>query len=287
MWNNLQIGWGDGVQILILAAAIYQTLKLFRGTRSAQILLGLAIVLLGLIGITMLFRFDVLGWLLRTLLVYLAFALLIIFQPEVRRGLALLGRRRSVFEATTTRATTVDRIVQAAERLARLRYGALIAIEREIRLRDYEETGTHLDAPLVPELLATIFYPHTPLHDGGVIISGDRMAAARCVFPLSARDDLGPYGTRHRAAIGLSEETDAVVVVVSEETGSVGLAFQGRLFRNLTSRRLTRYLTALLPEDRTAEAWRRALDLFGAEPDKETAGPEDTHAPHTPAGDGA
>lgn len=287
MWNNPQIGWGDVVQILILAAAIYQTLKLFRGTRSAQILLGLAILLLGLIGITMLFRFDVLGWLLRTLLLYLAFALLVIFQPEVRRGLALLGRSRSVFETPAARATVVDRIVQAVERLARLHYGALIAIEREIRLRDYEETGTHLDAPLVAELLATIFYPHTPLHDGGVIVSGNRLAAARCVFPLSARDDLGPFGTRHRAAIGLSEETDAVIVVVSEETGSVGLAFQGRLYRSLTSRRLTRYLTALLPENRTAEAWRRALDIFGAEPDKETAGPEEGHIPHTSKEDGA
>jgi diadenylate cyclase len=121
----------------------------------------------------------------------------------------------------------------------------------------------------VPELLATLFYPHTPLHDGGVIVSGDRIVAARCVFPLSVRNDLGSVGTRHRAALGLSEETDAVVIVVSEESGTIGLAFQGRLYRDVSARRLTRYLNALLPEQRTGDALRRALERLGSEPEPE------------------
>jgi diadenylate cyclase len=157
-----------------------------------------------------------------------------------------------------------DQLVSIVTRLAARRHGALLAIERDIALKSFLESGVAIDAPLEPDLLLTIFFPRTPLHDGGVILRGDRVLAARCVFPLSQRLDLdGELGTRHRAALGLSEETDAVVVVVSEETGAISIAHDGRLFRRLNPEKLRRYLAALLPERRVRDlAWRRVVENF-------------------------
>ncbi|MDD5706091.1 MAG: diadenylate cyclase CdaA [Kiritimatiellae bacterium] len=259
MWSNLQLG--DLVQIAILAVSVFFLCSLFRGTRSAQMLLGLVLVLLGLIVMTMLFNFEVLGWLLRSLSVYFFFGLLIIFQPEIRQALAIIGRRRLLFGQTRNVPTTmVDHVVGVVESLARQRIGALIAVEREISLDGYRQSGTLLNAPLVPKLLASLFYPRTPLHDGGAILRDGVIVAARCIFPLATSDAAQGLGTRHRAALGLSEETDAVVIVVSEERGTIAMAFQGRLLRNLTPTRLTRYLTALLPKEGLVETWRRVWD---------------------------
>jgi diadenylate cyclase len=261
VWSNLQIGFGDLVEIVILAVGVFFVCNLFRGTRSAQMLLGLLVVMLGLIVLTRLFSFEVLGWLLRTLSVYLFFGLLVIFQPEIRQALAIIGRRRSLFGRSRLEPATVpEHIAGVAETLARRQFGALIAIEREISLDGYRRSGTRLDAPLVPELLASFFYPRTPLHDGGVIIRDNTILAARCIFPLSAGDSARGLGTRHRAALGLSEETDAVVIVVSEESGTISLAFQGRLLTGLTPARLLRYLRALLPREGLVASWRRAWD---------------------------
>lgn len=276
VWNNPQIGLGDFFQIVILAVAFYFICSMFRGTRSAQMLLGLALLLVGLIALTTVFNFEVLSWLLRTVSVYLVFGLLVIFQPEVRQALAILGRRRRLFGSVAAdKATIVDHIGQVAETLARHHFGALIAIEREISLDSYSHSGTPLNAPLVPDLLATIFYPRTPLHDGGVILRGDTILAARCVFPLVIGDAPAGYGTRHRAAMGLSEETDAVVVVVSEERGSIAMAYQGRLFDNLSRQRLCRYLNAVLPEGSAPDTWRRAWERVVAEPDETEPSPEE------------
>lgn len=254
------MGFGDVFQIVILAVAIYFIFDLFRGTRSAQMLFGLTLVLLGLIVLTMFFKFEVLGWLLRKLPVFMVFALVVIFQPEIRQALAIIGRRRSALGRHAGPSTTrIDHLVAVAADLARNHIGALIAIEREISLDGYRQNGTMLNAPLVPKLLSSIFFPRAPLHDGGVIIRGNTIIAARCIFPLLTSDSSQSFGMRHRAALGLSEETDAIVIVVSEENGSMALAFQGHLLQNLSAARLTRYLTALSPREGFLDAWRRIL----------------------------
>lgn len=246
MWSFLQLQLSDLLQVGLLAVAIYYVLSFFRGTRGAQVFLGFLTLVITLILVTHVIKLDVLGWILRTLSVYLAVAMVVIFQPEIRRALAEIGSR-PLLSPGNERKPLLENLVQATERLARRKVGMLVAIEREIGLRGYEETGTALDAPLVPELLVSIFIPHTPLHDGGVILRGGRIASAGCIFPLSNQADLHKtLGTRHRAAVGLSEETDAVVVVVSEETGVISLAYRGRLVRGLDAARLQRFLNTLL-----------------------------------------
>jgi diadenylate cyclase len=262
------IGIGGLAQIILLAVAFYYVFLFFRGTRGAQVLVGLGLVMALGLGVTSLLRLDELNWILRRFLVVLGVALLVIFQPEIRRALAELGRQ-PVFTASAERRNVVDHIVRAVTMLAEHRVGALIAVEREIGTRAIQESGVSVNSRVVPELLASIFFPHTPLHDGGVIIRGTTIAAAACIFPLSQRADLHKtLGTRHRAAVGLSEETDAVVVVVSEETGTISVAYHGRLSRGLDAERLRRFLAALLLKGRKAEsAWRRAQEQLDLTPE--------------------
>ena len=256
------------VQVAVLACGYYYIFLFFRGTRGAQVLVGLTVVIAVLIGLTNVFSLDALNWILGRFSVYLAIALLIIFQPEIRRALAELGKQPS-FVVPAEKRTAVDHIVRAVEVLAEHRVGALIAIEREIGTRAVQETGVQVDARVVPELLASIFFPHTPLHDGGAIIRGNRLVAAGCVFPLSQKAELhATLGTRHRAAVGLSEETDAVVVVVSEETGTISVCYRGRLSRGLDADRLRRFLSALLLRGKAPEsAWRRAREQLDLTPE--------------------
>jgi diadenylate cyclase len=255
------------VQIAVLSAAYYYILLFFRGTRGAQILVGLVLLVAALIAVTNLFRLDELNWVISRLSVYLAIGVLVIFQPEVRRALAEIGKQPA-FGAAREERTAVDHVVEAVGALAEHRVGALIAIEREIGTLAVQESGVRLDAKVAPELLASIFYPHTPLHDGGVIIRGNRIVAAGCVFPISQRTDLlRELGTRHRAAIGLSEETDAVVIVVSEETGTISACYRGRLTRGLDPERLKRFLAALLLRAPAAgSTWRRVQDRLDLTP---------------------
>ena len=264
MWSGLQLGAEDIFQILVLAWAYYYIFLFFRGTRGAQVLVGLALVMIALMGLTQIFSLNELNWVLRKLSVFIGVAMLVIFQPEIRRALAELGRQ-PVFVASARKRTVVDHIVSAVEQLSEQRVGALIAVEREIGTRAIQETGVKLDATVSPELLASIFFPHTPLHDGGVIIRDNKIVAAGCVFPLSQNADISKsLGTRHRAAIGLCEETDAVVIVVSEETGTISVSHRGRLSRGLNEDRLRRFLTVLLVKGQSEAAWRRAqvkLDL--------------------------
>ncbi len=242
------------LQIIVLAFAFYYVFLFFRGTRGAQVLIGLVMIILFMLGLTMLFRLDVLAWILRNFIFSMALALLIIFQPEIRRALAELGKQ-PVFSGTSDRKSLIDNLVQAVAFLNDHKVGALIAIEQEIGTRGIQETGVTLDCPVIPELLSSIFIPHTPLHDGGVIISHNRIMAAGCVFPLTQRSDLlKTQGTRHRAAIGLSEETDAVVIVVSEETGAISVAYRGRLSHPLTGERLGRFLSSLLLRGKKSES---------------------------------
>jgi len=266
VWSSIvSFGFSGLIQVLVLACAYYYIFLFFRGTRGAQVVVGLVVALAILIGLTQLFSLDALNWLLRRLSLFIGAAFLIVFQPEIRRALAELGKQ-PVLPVSSEKSTAVDHIVEAVVTLAEHRVGALIAIEREIGTRPIRETGVAIDAPIVPELLASLFYPHTPLHDGGVIIKDNRIAAAGCVFPLSQKVELHKQlGTRHRAAVGLCEETDAVVIVVSEETGTISVSYRGRLSRGLDGERLKRFLTALLlKETRKGGLWERVkaqLDL--------------------------
>ena len=264
--NIFSLGLSGLFEIIVLATVFYYVFLFLHGTRGAQVLVGLAVLFVLLIGTTYLLNLTELNWLLRRVSVYLSIALLVIFQPEIRRALAELGKQ-PVFSVSADQRTVIDHIVQAVNLLAEHKVGALIAIEREIGTRDIQETGTKIDAPLVPELLASIFFPHTPMHDGGVIIRDNRIFYAGCLFPLSQRVELHKsLGTRHRAAIGMSEETDAVIIVVSEETGTVSVCYRGRLSRGLDGERLKRFLSALLKGRKSESAWKRMQEQLDFTP---------------------
>lgn len=234
------------LDILLVAYLIYQFLNLVRGTRAAPMLVGVAA--LGLVFyFVRLGDLPTLNWLLSTLLPYVVFALIVVFQSEIRHALANLGRRISMMRSSSSAADVYDDIVLAANLFSQNQTGALIVIEREIGLRTYIESGVALDARLSYDLLATVFRPSAPLHDGAVIVQRDRISAAACFLPLSMNPILSTQlGTRHRAAIGITEETDAVAVVISEETGAISLAVAGKIDRDLTVERLRERLTALL-----------------------------------------
>jgi len=254
------------IQVSVLACVFYYIFLFFRGTRGAQVLAGLGFFLAILIVLTQIFNLDALNWILRNLSVFLGVAVLVIFQPEIRRALAELGKQ-PVFSATVERRTVIDHLVETVTQLAEHRVGALIAIEREIGTRSVQETGVKLDIPVIPEVLSSIFYPHTPLHDGGVIIAGNRIMAAGCVFPLSQDAELHKtYGTRHRAAVGLSEETDAVVIVVSEETGAISVCYHAKLTSGIDAEQLKSLLSDLLLRQ-AGSVWRRAQEELDLTPD--------------------
>ncbi len=239
-------GWTGLFEIFILAVVFYLLLKYFRGTRGSAILTGLTILFAFLIIMTKFTNLLILNWLLQKLMVYLALALIVIFQPEIRRALARLGRQGNFLVGTTRRALA-DPIADAVLLLATRKIGALIAMEREVTTKAIQDTGVSMNSEVSAELLASIFYPGTPLHDGGVIISKDSIAAAGCVFPLTQNNNLARnLGTRHRAAIGMTEESDTVVVVVSEETGVISIAYNGRLKRGFDSAHLRRVLSSFL-----------------------------------------
>lgn len=234
------------VDILLVAILIYQLLALIRGTRAAPMLVGLAVLALAFY-FARLGELRTLNWLLSTLLPYIVFALIVVFQSEIRHALANLGTRISFGGSSNSASDVYDDIVLAANLFAQNQTGALIIIEREIGLRTYIESGVPLDARLSYDLLATLFRPSAPLHDGAVIIQRDRIAAAACFLPLSMNPILSTQmGTRHRAGIGVTEETDAVAVIVSEETGAISLAVKGNIERDLTVERLRERLTQLL-----------------------------------------
>lgn len=235
------------LDILIVAVLIYYVLKLLRGTRAVQMLVAIALLAAFYEGARWA-QLAMVEWLLTTLLPYVAIALIILFQPEIRRALSRFGRNLSLLKFSTRRpAAFYDDIVLAAEEFAQNRIGALIVIERESGLRTYVESGVPLDAKLSYDLLLAIFRPGSPLHDGAAIIQGWRVAAAACFLPLSLNPTISKaLGTRHRAAIGLTEESDAVVVVVSEETGAIGVATAGAMESSLAPEKLSERLSELL-----------------------------------------
>ena len=234
------------IDILLVAFLIYQFLALVRGTRAAPMLVGVATLALAFY-FARLGELRMLNWLLSTLLPYVVFALIVVFQSEIRHALANLGSRVSLMRSSSSVADVYDDVVLAANLFSQNQTGALIVIEREIGLRTYIESGVSLDARLSYDLLATIFRPSAPLHDGAVIVQRDRIAAAACFLPLSMNPVLSiQLGTRHRAGIGITEETDAVAVIVSEETGTISIAVAGSIERELTVDRLRERLSVLL-----------------------------------------
>src|SRR5213075_929209 len=255
VWLLLQNVWRPALEITILAVGIYYTLIFVRGTRGWPIVGGFLMVLLVLTVVTTALDLRVLLWLLTKLLTGLAIAVLVIFQPELRRMLAELGNLPLFTSATETR-ENIEVIIQTAERLSEVKIGGLIAIEQSIQLDEAVESGVPVDCQATPEMLETIFFPNNAIHDGGVIIRGDRIAYAACIFPLTRRQDLNKsLGTRHRAAIGLTEETDAVVVVVSEETGHISYAYKGQLVRHVSLEELRAFLTTVLVKPVKSRNW--------------------------------
>ena len=250
----------SALDILIIAILIYYLLKLLRGTRAVQMLVA--------IGLLMVFyrsarwaRLEMVEWLLTTLLPYIAITMIILFQPEIRRALSRIGRNLSLmkFASHNTKAEHDD-IVMAAEYFSQNRIGALLVVERQAGLQTYIESGIPLDAKLSYDLLLSIFQPGSPLHDGAVIIEGSRMAAAGCFLPLSLNPMISKQlGTRHRAAIGVTEDSDAIVVIVSEETGSISLATAGAIETNLMPEELSDRLTEIFSRRRTTSVLPAAL----------------------------
>jgi uncharacterized protein (TIGR00159 family) len=259
------------VDVLVVAFGVYWLLLLIRGTRAIQILVGL-VMLAGLFLASQAFELATVFFVLDNFLSYGVLIVIIIFQADIRRALARVGR--GVFRPASARqeAQVVEEVVRAAQTLAQKRVGALIVLGRETGLGDLIEAGTPLDATVNKEILVSIFLPYSPLHDGAVVIEDGRIGFAGCILPLTLRQDLPEgVGTRHRAAVGITEETDAAVIVVSEETASISLVVAGQLFQELDAPRLRGALRDLLTSGR------RELELpLEAEP---TLAPEPAPAP--------
>jgi len=252
-------GWRSLVEILLLSVAIYYGYLYFRGTRGAKVLTGLAIVFLTLTLISTLLNLVVIGWIVRSFSVFLAVALLVIFQPELRRGLAALGGH-PIFSLTSEKRETVHDLAEAVTQLANKQFGALIAIERDTSIRVYEETGVIIDGEFSVELILTIFHPKAALHDGGVIIRNGRIAAAACIFPVSQRETLDrSLGLRHRAGLGIT---------VSEETGGISICHRRRIERNFTPETFRQRIAEILLhskyEETDSEKLAREVDFSSA-----------------------
>ena len=242
------IEWVDLLDILIVAVLVYEVLVLIKGTRAIQIALSGAVIL-ALYFISEWLGLETVNWLLRNMAVYGVFAIIVLLQTDIRRALAHFGRAPlfRYFDRTTNFDDAVEELVISVSNLAARKIGALVVIERRIGLRNYIEGGIPLDATISYDLLASIFQITSPLHDGAVIVQGDRIAAAACFLPLSVNPKVSrELGTRHRAAIGLTEENDAAVIVVSEESGVISLALDGGLERGLTPDALRIKLRSLL-----------------------------------------
>ena len=245
----------DVIDILIVAFLFYRLFAMIKGTRAAQMFVGLVFIVIASI-VAQWFRLNALNWIIGSLKTVWVILFVILFQPELRALLTHVGQNRLLRALIRVGdGGVLKEILSAVEDMSKERRGALIVVERDMGLRDYIETGTKLDAAVTKELLETVFTPHSPLHDGAVVIRGDQIAAAGCILPLSETPGLSPIlGTRHRAALGLAEETDACVFVVSEETGAISIAHKGELKWNLDEGQLRSELAAIFnprPEETT------------------------------------
>jgi diadenylate cyclase len=264
LWVFTRLNWRSVIDILLVALIFYALLRLMQGTQAVQLLRGVIIVVLLTILITNVLKLAAFSWLIRNSLSALLVAIPVIFQPELRRALERVGRAGFLMnrqESTSER--VIEEICQACQRLSERRHGALIVLERETGLQEYIDTGTRVNGKASIELLLTIFFPNTVLHDGAVIIREGEIVAAGCVLPLAG--DMMPdrqLGLRHRAAVGVTTETDAVSIVVSEETGIISIAHNGRMIRRLDVKRLGKILLAFY-KPRLQRAWPSWLDWVG------------------------
>src|SRR5215471_10915194 len=243
-WSIIEKGWRPALEILILTVGIYYALRFIRGTRGEPVVAGFLVVLLTFAVVTYLLDLKVLQWLLGAFFAFFIVAVVVIFQPELRRMLAQLGNL-PIFATAHEQRENIEVIIQTVERLSEVRIGALIAIEQSIQLQEAVESGIIVDCEATPEMLETIFFPNNAIHDGGVILKGDRIAYAACIFPLTRRQDLNKsLGARHRAAIGLSEET-----------GSISYAYNGQFVRPVTIEELRAFLTSVLVNPTRSRNW--------------------------------
>lgn len=241
--------WKDIIDIILVTALFYVVIKFLRGTRSVQVIQGLIVLVI----VTLLISFiaqrlelNTVSWMVNKFWTVWLVALIVVFAPDIRRTFAQLGQRRFFRRFFRPEEQFIIEIVQAVGTLAKKKLGALIVLERETGLQEYMESGVKLDSTVVSELILSIFTPYSPLHDGAVIVQGNRIAAAGCLLPLTQETSLSrELGMRHRAAIGLTEETDAIVIVVSEETGTISVARGGHLTRDLEPPALRKLLRTL------------------------------------------
>jgi diadenylate cyclase len=246
------LGWGEIIDVAVVAFVLYQLLRLLRGTQATQILVGL--VLLAVVGvIASQFNLVLLTWLFKNAAFFILIAVIVMFQPELRRALDQLGRLGHIGRPLSgynpmLYTQAISEAIRAAERLSTRRTGALIAFERDVGLEDYAATGVRINGEISAEFLQTIFFPNSPLHDGAVIVRGNRIIAAGCLLPLPEEGIVRErLGTRHRAALGLSLASDALVLVVSEETGSISVIEEGKITRNLDGESLRRVVSVKVP----------------------------------------
>lgn len=258
LWILSRVQWSDVVDILLVTTVIYLLFALTRGTQAVQLMRGVVLVVVVVFLAIQVIQLTAFRWLVENALNPLLIAIAVIFQPELRRALERLGRTGSIFGRRQQEERVehvVGEVARAAHRLAGQRHGALIVFERETGLQEFTESGVALDADVNAELLRTIFHPNTALHDKAVIIRDGRLVAASCLLPVTHSPQYSGLGTRHRAAIGLTEESDALVVVVSEETGIISVAHNGRLVRRLDINRLRGVLLAFFEHRLGGRDW--------------------------------
>ena len=253
-----EIRWQDIVDILIVTFVFYRILILIKGTRAFQMLMGLAVLFIVFV-ISRWAGLYTVEWLIQSLWSYIVLALIILFQPEIRRALAQMGQNPLTQRLISIEESkNIEEIVKASVSLANKKIGAIMVIERNTELRDLVEMGTLLDARITKELITSIFLPYSPIHDGAIIINSDRIVAGGCFLPLTLSENISKsLGTRHRAAIGVTEETDAVAIVVSEETGTISISIGGNMTRELDAAALRRILTRIFQRGKKKErgAW--------------------------------
>jgi diadenylate cyclase len=248
------IRWQDIVDVLLVTVILYRILLIMKGTKAAQMLIGLGVLFIAFVLSKYLGLYTI-DWIIQSLWAQIVLAIIILFQPEIRKTLAQMGEARFLPSFTTAEELrSLEEIIKASAALSNRKIGALIVIEKDTNLKDFIEMGTQLDAKVSRELLLSIFHPSSPIHDGAVIIRGNRVVAAGCFLPLTLSAEISKsLGTRHRAGIGLTEETDAIVIIVSEETGSITTAIGGSLKKNVDTTSLRNFLTEIFVKSQEAK----------------------------------